>query len=147
MLKRLGNICFLSIRVFFLSQGEKHLRVGFFINLAQSNRDFSLQTFDSQSQQIKKKIHLYSCPITAAWGYSMDQTIFSLKYRLPISRTDSTSITGNIGVYPSFHARLAKKYSLVFIFMTQDLYSMYPQRTEKYILLFLKKKDDLVPGF
>ena len=47
----------------------------------------------------------------------MDQTIFSLKYRLLISKTESTSITGNIGVYPSFHVRLAKKYSPVFLFM------------------------------
>lgn len=56
--------------------------------------------------------------MSADWGHSMDQTIFSLKYRLPISKTDHKSITDNIGVYPSFHVRLTKKYSPVFLFMT-----------------------------
>lgn len=74
-----------------------------------------------------KILLLYTGSLQAAWGHSMDQTIFSLKYRLPISKTDGTSIADNIDVYASFHE---------------------PQeRTEKCVLLFLRRKEDLESDF
>lgn len=68
-----------------------------------------------------KILLLYTGSLQAAWGHSMDQTIFS------ISKTDGTSIADNIDVYASFHE---------------------PQeRTEKCVLLFLRRKEDLESDF
>lgn len=120
-----------------------------------SDRDLPLQSFDVDTgylipnlTKFFKNLTYVTVPLSATWGHSMDQTFFSLEYRLPISKTDSTSITDNTGVYLSFQTRLTKSCSLVFLFY--DLGSLFcepTEGTEKCILLSLRRKEDLESDF